>query len=201
MPRRNSLTAVSLVAVVALALAAHLATAQTGAPPSGVKAEMLMWIGDAEDKLNQLAEATPEAKYAWRPADGVRSAAEVFMHVAGGNFGIPSFWGVQPPAGFDFRTWEKSLTAKADIQKALKESFVHMKKALTSASDADLEKPAEFFGIKTTVRGGYFLVLSHAHEHLGQSIAYARMNGVEPPWTAKQNAAAKAAAEKKKPAM
>ena len=201
MPRRNSLTALSLIAVVALSLGAHLASAQTGAAPSGVKAEMLMWISDAEDKLNQLAEATPEGKYAWRPAEGVRSAAEVFMHVAGGNFGIPSFWGVKPPAGFDFRTWEKSLTAKADIQRALKESFVHMKKALTVASDADLEKPAEFFGMKTTVRGGYFLVLSHAHEHLGQSIAYARMNGVEPPWTAKQNAAAKAAAEKKKPTM
>ncbi len=201
MPRRHSLTALSLAALVSLTLGAQLASAQTGVAPSGVKAEMMMWIGDAEDKLTQLAEATAEAQYAWRPAEGVRSAAEVFMHVAGANFGIPSFWGVQPPVGFDFRTWEKSLTAKADVQRALKESFAHMKKALAAASDADLEKPAEFFGMKTTARGGYLLLLSHAHEHLGQSIAYARMNGVEPPWTAKQNAAVKAAAEKKKPTM
>ncbi len=165
--------------------------------PTGVKAEMLMWIGDAEGKLNQLAEAMPESKYNWRPAEGVRSVGEVFMHVAGANLGIPSFWGVKPPAGFEFGTYEKSLTKKADIQAALKESFAHVKKALMAASDADLEKPAEFFGMKTTVRGGYFLVLSHVHEHLGQSIAYARMNGVVPPWSAKQAESEKAALEKK----
>ena len=197
MLRRNSLTALSLVAVAALSLGAQHASAQTGAAPSGVRAEMLMWIGDAEDKLNQLAEATPEAKYAWRPAEGVRSAAEVFMHVAGANFGIPSFWGVKPPAGFDINTYEESLTRKADIQKALKDSFAHLKKALAAASDADLDRPLEWLGVKSTVRSGYLLVLSHAHEHLGQAIAYARMAGVVPPWTAKEMAAAKAAEEKK----
>ena len=164
--------------------------------PAGVKGEMLMFIGDAENKLNQLAEAIPEAKYSWRPGEGVRSPAEVFMHVAAANFGIPSFWGVKPPEGFNFQTYEKSLTRKADIQKALEASFVHVKNALMAASDADLEKPAEFFGTKTTVRGGYLLVLSHVHEHLGQSIAYARTNGVVPPWTAKDNE--REAAEMKK---
>ena len=199
MSKRSLLTCLTVLLPGAILAVAANAAAQQGAAPTGVKGEMLMWIGDAESKLNQLAEAIPETKYAWRPAEGVRSVADVFMHVAGANFGIPSFWGVQPPAGFDFRTYEKSLTAKADIQKALKESFVHMKKALTAASDADLEKPAEFFGMKTTVRGGYFLMLSHAHEHLGQSIAYARSNGVVPPWSAMEGAAVKAAAEKKKP--
>jgi len=164
--------------------------------PAGVKGEMLMFIGDAENKLNQLAEAIPEGKYTWRPGEGVRSPAEVFMHVAAANFGIPSFWGVKPPEGFNFQTYEKSLTRKADIQKALEASFVHVKNALMAASDADLEKPAEFFGTKTTVRGGYLLVLSHVHEHLGQSIAYARTNGVVPPWTAKDNE--REAAEMKK---
>jgi uncharacterized damage-inducible protein DinB len=201
MPRRNSPTALSLAAVIFLTLGAQLASAQTGVAPSGVKAEMLMWIGDAEDKLGQLAEAIPESKYSWRPAEGVRSAGEVFMHVAGANFGIPSFWGVKPPAGFDFSTYEKSLTTKADIQKALRASFAHLKQALMAATDADMDKPTEFFGMKTTVRGGYLLMLSHAHEHLGQSIAYARINGMVPPWTAKEMAVAKAAAEKKKPAM
>jgi hypothetical protein len=199
MSRTTLLNGFSLILPGALMALASVATAQQGAMPSGVKGEMLMWIGDAEDKLGQLAEVMPEAKYTWRPAEGVRSPAEVFMHVAGANFGIPGFWGVKPPAGFDFNTYEKSLTRKADIQKALKDSFAHLKKALMAATDADLEKPAEFFGMKTTVRGGYLLMLSHAHEHLGQSIAYARMNGVVPPWTAKEMAAAKAAAEKKKP--
>ena len=56
-------------------------------PGSGVRAEMLAWIKDAEGKLLQLAEATPESKYAWRPGKDVRSTGEVFMHVAAANFG------------------------------------------------------------------------------------------------------------------
>jgi uncharacterized damage-inducible protein DinB len=149
-------------------------------------------VQDAQTKLIDSAEATPEAKYSWRPAKDVRSTGEVFMHVAGGNYGIPSFWGVKPPEGFDFATWEKSKTKKADIAATLKASFTYMEKSFSEMSDADMEKPAEFFGMKTTVRGGYLLLLSHVHEHLGQSIAYARSNGVVPPWTARQQAAAAA---------
>ena len=185
---------VSRVGSVALVLAsalcasraafAHDAMAAEGAP--GVKGELLTWIQDAEGKLLQLAEAMPESKYEWRPDKGVRSVGEVFMHVAAANYGVPSFIGVKPPEGFDFGTYEKSLTKKADIVAALKSSFAHMEGSLTALSDADLEKPAEFFGMKTTTRGAYFLLLSHAHEHLGQSIAYARSNKVTPPWSVPQ---------------
>jgi uncharacterized damage-inducible protein DinB len=185
--------------VLLIALSATPARAHEPAPASpGVKAEMTAWIVDAEDKLMQLAATTPEEKYAWRPSKDVRSTGEVFMHVVTANYGIPSFWGVKPPAGFDFMSHEKSLTKKADIEAALKASFAHMKGALAAASDADLDKPTEFFGMKSTVRGGYLLLLSHAHEHLGQSIAYARMNGITPPWTIKQQEAMKAMEEKKK---
>jgi len=190
-----------MTAVLGLVLAnVALTTAvlAAGPMPTDVKGEILMFIAGAEDKLNQLAEAIPESKYTWRPMEGVRSPAEVFMHVAAANYGIPSFWGVKPPEGFDFQTYEKSRTKKADIQKALEASFVHVKNALAAASDADLEKATEFFGMKTNVRGGYMLLLSHAHEHLGQMIAYARMNGVVPPWTAAENAREAAEAAKKK---
>ena len=163
------------------------------APPAGaagVKGEILMWIQDAEDKLMQLAEAMPESKYGWSPDKGVRTVGEVFMHVAAANYGLPSFLGVKPPAGFDFATFEGSKTKKADIMKSLKDSFAHMEGAWKAMSDADMDKPAEFFGMKTTARGAYLLLLSHAHEHLGQSIAYARSNKVTPPWTAKEQAEA-----------
>jgi uncharacterized damage-inducible protein DinB len=186
-----------LAPLALLALLALPASAQAPAAASGVRGEMLAWFKDAEDKLVQLAAATPEAKYAYRPATGVRSTGEVFMHVASANNGIPTFWGVAAPAGFNFATYEKSLTKKADIQKALEDSFAHMEQGFMALSDADLDKPAEFFGIKSTVRGGYLLLLSHVHEHLGQSIAYARVNGIVPPWTAKQQAEA-AAKEKAK---
>ena len=184
------------VALAPIALAATLwstggAFAHDAAMPAGtagVKGEILMWIQDAEDKLIQLAEAMPENKYGWSPAKGVRTVGEVFLHVSAANYGVPSFIGVPAPAGFDFATYEHSLTKKSDIVKSLKDSFAHMKGALEATSDADMDKPAEFFGMKTTSRGTYLLLLSHAHEHLGQAIAYARSNKVTPPWTAKQQA-------------
>lgn len=164
--------------------------------PTGAQAEMLFWITDAETKLNELAEAMPEGKYGWSPDKGVRTPAQVFMHVAAANYGVPSFWGVQPPAGYDFRTYEGSLTKKAEVQNALRESFGHLKAALSGATAEDLEKPVDLFGNQTTVRGAYLMLLAHAHEHLGQSIAYARMNKVTPPWTAKQQAEAAKTKEK-----
>jgi len=165
---------------------AHEEPAPSGS--AGVKGEILMWIQDANEKLVALAEAMPESAYAWTPEKGVRTVGEVFMHVAAANYGIPSLVGVKPPEGFKFQTYEASLTKKSDIVKALKDSFAHAEAALKAASDADLDKPAEFFGMKTTVRGAYLLLLSHGHEHLGQSIAYARSNKVTPPWSAKEQA-------------
>ena len=176
---------VSLASVLA-PLAAR--AADPAAAPPGVKADVLMWIQDAETKLTELAEATPEAKYSWRPGKGARSVRDVFMHVVTANYGIPTFAGVKPPEGFKLETHEKSLTKKADIQKALTDSFAHVKKAFLATPDADFDKPIEFFGMKSTVRGAYLLVLSHAHEHLGQSIAYARSNKITPPWTERMHA-------------
>jgi uncharacterized damage-inducible protein DinB len=192
-------TAFALAVLGAMLLAPASPRADDAALPAGMRGEVLMWFKDAESKLEQLSAAMPEAKYGWRPGQGVRSVGEVYMHVAASNLGIPAMCGIPAPSGFTTAdAYEKSLTKKADIEKALKDSFAHMEQAWTSLSEADLEKPVDLFGIKTTVRGGFLLVLSHCHEHLGQSIAYARMNGVVPPWTAKQQAAAKAEGDKAK---
>jgi uncharacterized damage-inducible protein DinB len=186
---RTLVAPIVLASALLLSGSASAHDAMAAGAATGVKGEINMWIQDAADKLGQLAEAMPESKYSWSPDKGVRTVGEVFMHVAAANYGIPSFIGVTPPAGFKFDTYEKSLTKKADVMKALKDSFAHAQAALQATSDADMDKPAEFFGMKTTVRGAYLLLLSHAHEHLGQSIAYARSNKVTPPWTAKQQAA------------
>jgi uncharacterized damage-inducible protein DinB len=195
---RSRVAAASIALCAALipygAVFAHDAAAPGEA--AGVKGEILGWIEDGQDKLVQLAEAMPESKYSWSPDKGVRTVGEVFMHVAAANYGVPGLIGVAPPEGFKFQTFEHSQTKKADIVKTLKDSFAHMEAALKATSDADMDKPAEFFGMKTTVRGAYLLLLSHVHEHLGQSIAYARSNKVTPPWTAKEQAEA---AQKAKP--
>jgi uncharacterized damage-inducible protein DinB len=190
---RNFLrAAMAPIALAAALISCGAAFAQHDAMPAGaagVKGEMLMWIQDAEQKLEQLAEAMPESKYGWSPDKGVRTVGEIFMHVAATNYGLPSFLGIKAPEGFSFETFEHSLTKKSDIMKSLKDSFAHMKAGLKGMSDADMEKPVEFFGMKTTARGAYLLLLSHAHEHLGQAIAYARFNKMTPPWTAKEQAA------------
>jgi uncharacterized damage-inducible protein DinB len=185
-------------------LAAHADDATTpastapanSAAMAAYRVDMLTWINQAQSELEQLAAAMPEDKYSWRPGKGVRSVGEVYLHVAQANYGLPGFAGVTPPAGFKFDGYDTSMQKKADVQKALHDSFEHVKNAFGAASEADLDKPVDLFGTKSTARGVYMLLLSHAHEHLGQSIAYARMNGVVPPWTAKQQEALKKMSEK-----
>jgi uncharacterized damage-inducible protein DinB len=177
------------------AQAADPAPATSPAPvvAPGVKADMLFWIEDSEKKLLDLAEATPEAKFGWRPGKEVRSVGEVFVHVISANYNLPSKAGVKPPETFNPKTVEKSLTKKADLVTALRDSFAHAKKALADTPDATLDKPVDLFGNKSTVRGVYMMLLAHGQEHLGQSIAYARSNNITPPWTARRAAKAQAA--------
>jgi uncharacterized damage-inducible protein DinB len=159
---------------------------------TGLRAELMRSIDDAASKLEELAAATPQDKLGYRPGNDVRTTAEVFLHVAGGNYLLPTFWDVKVPDGVDARKLEKSTTNKAEIEKALAASFDHVRQALRDTPDAGWDREITMFGDKTTVRGGYITLVSHMHEHLGQSIAYARANGIVPPWTARaQEAAAK----------
>ena len=163
----------------ALIFAPVLALAQT---PAGFRGDVLRQVNDVEKKLTALAEAFPAEKFSWRPGAGVRSVSEVFMHVAGGNYLLIGLTGVKPPAGLS-PDMEKTVTEKAKVIEFMKQSFEHVRKAVNGATDADLEKPAKFFGRPSTVREIYFVASNHFHEHLGQAIAYARMNGIVPPWS------------------
>ena len=137
----------------------------------------------AEGELVQLAEAVPAEKWTWRPAEGVRSYAEVTLHVAGGNYFLGTFLGAPIPKEIDAKSLESSTTDKAKATDAMKSSYVHVKKVIAALSAADLDTQVEFFGQKMTKRAIVLVIIGHSHEHLGQSIAYARMNGVVPPWS------------------
>jgi uncharacterized damage-inducible protein DinB len=154
---------------------------------SGFFTDYLSQWNEVEKKLTDLAEAIPVEKYSWRPGEGVRSVQEVLVHVASANYYLPSMIGVKPPEGFS-EDMEKTITEKSKAIKVLTESFAHFRQALNNMSEADLDKPAEFFGQKSDVRGMLLILLGHTHEHLGQLIAYARTNGVVPPWTAAREA-------------
>jgi uncharacterized damage-inducible protein DinB len=158
------------------------APAQAPASKASFGSEVSRELADVEKKLVSLAEAMPAEKFSWRPAEGVRSVSEVYVHVAVGNYMLPSLLGTKRPenTGLDM---EKRITEKDRVIAGLKASFDHARKAVEAVPDSDLDKSVKFFGQDKTERQMLIRMLNHAHEHLGQSIAYARMNGVAPPWS------------------
>jgi uncharacterized damage-inducible protein DinB len=158
---------------------------------TGLKAELLHNVDDVASKLNDLVTATPPEKFTYRPEDGVRSTAEVFLHVSGGNYMFPGMFGVKAPEGIDLKNLEKSTTDKAQVQKTLAASFDFVRAAIRSIPDDGWNRSVQMFGKPASVRAVCLTMVTHMHEHLGQSIAYARMNGIVPPWTARAEEAAK----------
>ena len=166
--------------------------AVVAAPTSGPRAEFLSELKGEEEKFLRLAGATPAEKYTWRPAPDVRSIAEVYLHVAAANYNLPHLIGTAPPEGFQAKGFDKSTTDKAKVIQIVQDSFTHMREAVIRMPDADLEKQLDWFGgSKNTERGILLFIMRHMGEHLGQSIAYARMNGIVPPWTEDQQKQAK----------
>lgn len=187
-----------VMAVPSVAQASTTPQPAASAPTSGVRAEFLNELKIQEDKFVQLAQAIPADKYTWRPAEGVRSISEVFLHVAAANFNLPKVFGFPPPPGFKVQGFDKSTTDKAKIIQALQDAFAHMRQGVVNMPDSDVEKQVDWFGAKNTYRGILLFILRHNAEHLGQAIAYARMNGVVPPWTEEQQAQQKKSQEKPK---
>jgi len=145
-----------------------------------IQDQVVQRLNSIEEKLVQLAEAMPQEKMSWRPMEGVRSPSEVFMHVAAANYFIAGALGAETPSDVNPREFEKSVTDKADVAAKLKDSFAFARKAV---EEADPEEATKLFGQESTKQGAMLVLVEHASEHLGQSIAYARMNEVVPPWS------------------
>ncbi len=135
-------------------------------------------------QLVALAEATPAEKFSWRPAPGVRSTSEVYMHIAIANFYLLSVTGPKMPADLN-DDMEKTVTSKAEVIAWLKRSLEAVKTAHAAETPKDLERKVKIEGRDATVNGMYLRIIVHANEHMGQLIAYARMTGVVPPWANK----------------
>jgi uncharacterized damage-inducible protein DinB len=138
--------------------------------------------GHVSSQLITLAEAMPEEKFAWRPAPGVRSTSEVFMHIALANFYLLSVTGPKMPADMK-EGLEKSVTSKAEVINWLKRSLDAVRSAHLAVTPKDFERKVHIADRDATVDGMYLRILVHANEHMGQLIAYARMTGVAPPWS------------------
>ena len=139
--------------------------------------------GHVSRQLIALAEATPVETFAWRPAPGVRSTSEVYMHIALANFYLLSVTGPKMPADIKSNDMERTVTAKAEVIDLLKRSLEGVKTAHAAAKPADLARKVKIAGRDATADGMYLRIIVHANEHMGQLIAYARMSGVVPPWS------------------
>ena len=156
MKRILSALCLFLLAAGAVRGAAQVNPYKDGTPGvTGYRSEVLAEVTIQADKFTRLAEAIPAEKYTWRPAPDVRSIAEVFLHVSVANYNLYKLVGTPPPTDLDLKGLEKSTT----------------------------DKSMDWFGGKNTQRGILLFIVRHAAEHLGQSIAYARVVGIVPPWT------------------
>lgn len=134
------------------------------------------------NQLVALAEATPADKYGWRPAPGVRSTSEVYMHIVTANFGLLSVTGPAMPPDLKDDA-EKTVTSKPEVIVWLKRSLEAVKKARAAETPEHLAKSLKVDGRDSTVDAMYLRIIIHANEHMGQLVAYARMTGVVPPWS------------------
>jgi uncharacterized damage-inducible protein DinB len=167
--------------VVAWGVAVIWPTVRAQGPPPELGQGWLPEFTLTSRQLVQLAEATPAEKFGWRPAPGVRSISEVYMHVAVGNLWLLEQAGVKSPELAKVpRDPEKAVTAKADVIQWLRTSQDAVKNAYQMA---DRQKHVQFFGKDALADGVFLRILVHNNEHMGQSIAYARMNGIVPPWS------------------
>jgi uncharacterized damage-inducible protein DinB len=177
----------TLLAILAFSILPHPAAAQekpAAAPAvTGARGEFLAEINYYEQRFTRLAEAVPAEKFSWRPGEGVRSIGEVYAHVAAANYNLARVLGTPIPNGVDPKAIVGAAGDKARTIQALKDSFAHFRGAIMAIKDSDLNNAQKLFGQDTTVRGAFIMITGHLGEHLGQSIAYARQNGIVPPWT------------------
>jgi hypothetical protein len=176
---------------VAVAAAPRVTAAQSAPNVDAAREVRTQFLADLDSlhgKLLALAKAIPADKYSWRPAPGVRSIGEAFMHSASEFYTFaPAAFGAQRSPLIErsregFQKFE-AMSTKADVLKHLEEGFAYTKQALTALPDSSIAGKRKIFGGDRTIIETSFAVADDLHEHLGQLIAYSRMIGVTPPWS------------------
>jgi uncharacterized damage-inducible protein DinB len=163
-------------AVCALAVALMVPLAQ--AQPAGIQAAFGKDAATLSDKFTGLARVM-SGKYDWKPGQGVRSVGDVFNLIVKENGLLAGVLSGTPNTGAS----PAPITDPESMQEALKASYLNLQEAIAALSDNDLQAPVKLFGRDMTKQGALTLIFEDQHEHLGQSIAYARSNGVVPPWS------------------
>jgi DinB superfamily len=186
---RRILVIFALVAVSACAAAPADDVPEDAAAGSTLRLQDLRkTVVKLQDKFHQLAEAMPEDTYDWRPMEGVRSVGDVYKHISADNFFVPALMDFEAPAqtgitkdGDTFDVYADREATKEEIVAGVDQSFDFFLASM-DASAGDLSREMTL-GQPTTVGDVWIRAVVHLHEHLGQSIAYARSNRVVPPWS------------------
>ena len=176
--RTRCLFALAIIASLVLTPAVH--AQQT---PDDLKMGFMGRYHYAAQRLVALAEAIPEDKFAWSPGEGVMSIERVFMHIIRYNYYYPaSSLGIAAPDEIDVPNLE-TLTGKATVRDHLQPSLDHVRQVLAQMSEEDLSRSVGLYGRDTQAWNVLLQLQVHMGEHLGQLIAYARMNEIVPPWS------------------
>ncbi|PYT56536.1 MAG: hypothetical protein DMG46_17355 [Acidobacteria bacterium] len=149
----------------------------------------------AEMSRKDAAEAMPEEKYGYRPAEGkfknekpefgpaeVRTFAEQIKHVACSNFGFAAeFDGQKPPEACD-KGGPSPAKTKKELLIYVRDSFAAIRKSLGAVDAKNMFGPIEgpYAGPNTRL-GLATVVIWHAADHYGQMLLYLRENGIVPP--------------------
>jgi hypothetical protein len=173
--------------IAACLLAAPVAAQQTGtaspAQPVRIQTALANDVGTMSDKFVGLARVMA-GKYDWRPGQGIRSVAEVLNLIVNENRMLAGLLSGTPGGGRGAGGGQPApITDPAAMQEALRTTYATLREAIAGLSDADLNASVRMFGQDTTKQGAVLMLLFDQHEHLGQSIAYARTNNVVPPWS------------------
>lgn len=173
--------------VLAFSTPAFGQDAGTPPGPPGLRGDLLVALGFLEKQIISLEQAMPQAKFTWRPAKGVRSVSELYLHIAGTIYFLAGKIGREVPADVQglmkAKKWESQTTKKDEINNVLTTAFAYLRNAILETNDADLDKQVNLFGRDMSWRLVLIGTEFHSAEHLGQAIAYARINGVVPPWS------------------
>jgi uncharacterized damage-inducible protein DinB len=159
---------------LAISLWAPLAQAQAAKFQSAFGED----AGSLSKKFTGLARVMA-GKYDWKPGQGVRSVSDVFNLIVEENGLLATALSGKPNTG----PGAAPITDAGKMQEALESSYTNLQKAIATLSDNDLHTHVKLFGEDMTKQDAVMLILEDQHEHLGQSIAYARTNGVVPPWS------------------
>lgn len=185
------------VVAAAFSASAFALPAQSPAPKGAlpttapVMLSLMRAVDGVHTKMLALAKAFPADKYDWRPGPGVRSVREVMLHIASENYLLPAMAGTAAPAATrinakDFasaETFEKRALSRDSVVAELDRSFAHLSSAMGKTATAGLTTTVSMFGQSMPAQDLWVGTTTHLHEHLGQAIAYARMNKITPPWS------------------